>query len=87
MPKINLSFSGWVNSANISKAYRVATNEDVDVSDLTSVELVDKLQKGELALTLSDALDNCDNNEIDIFDYEAPLERWHDEPWFDEPLI
>ena len=60
-----------MSGASISEAYDIKTGKDVDVSGLTSDELEEKLKKGELCLNLSEALNNSDTNEVELFDYEG----------------
>jgi hypothetical protein len=71
MPKVSFSFSGWVRDAEITKAMNLANGgEDIDVSHLTRDELVEKLNSGELAISLSDAMDNSKESDAEISDYE-----------------
>jgi hypothetical protein len=69
MPKIDFCFSGWVRGAHVSKA-TTPEGVEIDVSGLTSAELVSRLSKGELAISLADHLYESDA-EIEIFDYEG----------------
>lgn len=70
MPEIHFSFSGWVNSALITEAYNIKSGEKVDVSKMDAKELINKIESGELAISLSDALDSCASSEVELFDYE-----------------
>jgi len=70
MPKISFCFSGWVNGANVSVVMDVASGQEVDVTDLTVNEVVERLLSGEWALSLWDGMNNCDSSEAELFDYE-----------------
>lgn len=71
MPKISFSFSGTVSGANVTNTLKVSTMEQVDVSNLTSEELVDKIESGELVISLSDAMSDCDQSDAELSDYEV----------------
>ena len=78
MPNIDLSFQGWICGANIETAVVLKKNTDtgdpvgsrIDVSDMNKEEFIDKLNSGELAITLTDALNDCNKSECELFDYE-----------------
>jgi hypothetical protein len=72
MPRINFSFQGWINGADITVCYDSQTGEKVNVSNLSVNELTEKLNLGELHITLSDYLNkgNTDQEEVDIFDFD-----------------
>lgn len=71
MPKIDLCFSGWLRGVTVKKAATTCDGEDVDVRKLTSEELVEKLNNGDLVLSFEDALKNSQEDEIELTDYEA----------------
>jgi hypothetical protein len=66
MPKISFCFSGWVVGANIRSATDDQGN-DVDVTGLTSKELVKKLKAGELIISLSSSLNDNDDYDTTFF--------------------
>lgn len=68
MPTINFSFQGFLNGVVVESATD-ANGNNVDVSLMTEKELVDKLKKGELFISLKEHLDNYRSRSIDIFDY------------------
>lgn len=72
MPKINFCFSGWINDANITTCANADGNQ-VDVSQMTPDELIQKLNSGELFLSLKESLNNSDSEEIEIFDFSKPI--------------
>mgnify|MGYP003332393566 CR=1 FL=1 len=69
MPKIDLCFSGWVRNAEVVKATTV-DGKAVDVTDMESSELASKLRAGELFVSLAELLDETDDTEIELFDFE-----------------
>jgi len=71
MPRISLCFQGHVNGANIDTAIDSKTNQEVDVSGMSSEELIQKLDNGELAVSLTDAMNDCDNSGAELFDYDT----------------
>lgn len=70
MAKIDLSFSGWICGAEVTKATDTSGNS-VDVSTMPAVELVAKLKSGDLFISLGDYLYENDDEEIDLFNFEA----------------
>lgn len=68
--KVNFSFSGWVIGADVKKALDVDSGKEIDVTGMTSEELVAKLNSGELAISLGDYLYDNRDAEIGIFDFE-----------------
>ena len=71
MPSISFCFQGWVSMADVTEALEVATGETVNISHIDSETLVKRLEDGELALSLDEALSNCDKSECEIHDYEV----------------
>jgi hypothetical protein len=69
MPNIDLSFQGWIRGANIKTAYS-PVNGNIDVSQMSQEELADKLNLGELYLSLEDCLNDNNKVEIELFDFE-----------------
>jgi hypothetical protein len=69
MPKIDFCFSGWLRGVNIDHVTDAEGNS-IDVSSLTSEELIERLESGKLFISLSGSL-NCSNEdeEVEIFDY------------------
>jgi hypothetical protein len=68
MPKISFTFTGQVNNAEITTAMDISTMRDIDVSHLTSKELLQKIDDGELALSFPDAYaDGGDECTMDDF--------------------
>jgi hypothetical protein len=62
MPKISFTFTGFVNNAPIEKALSIETMREVDVSHMTSKELLEKINEGELAIGFADAYTEGDGN-------------------------
>jgi hypothetical protein len=77
MPKIDFDFRGYVRGANITEATN-ADGEKVDVSKMSGTELQNRLNDGELCITLGDHLYESSKNEIEMLDFEATL-VWPDE--------
>lgn len=69
MAKISFSFCGWVRGANVETGSE-PNGKDVDVSKLSSAEIVDMLNSGKLSICLGDHLYDSDDAEIEISDYE-----------------
>lgn len=69
MPQINLCFQGWLRGVEIKQVFDVH-GEPVDVSEVSSKEVADKLKSGEWSISLHDALDNADDSEIQLHDFE-----------------
>ena len=69
MPQIDFSFQGWVRGADVTDATN-AQGEKVDVSNMDAKELAEKLEKGELFISLGDHLYDNKDSEIEIFDFE-----------------
>ena len=70
MANISLCFSGRISDVEIFKATD-AKGDDVDVINMSSKELVDKLNKGELFVSLRDLLHQSEDEEIEMFDFEG----------------
>lgn len=68
MPKLDFSFSGYVRGAEIDTATNAA-GERVDVSKLAGEQLAQKLEQGELFISLGDHLYRSGKSEIEIFDF------------------
>jgi hypothetical protein len=73
MPKMNFCFQGWVNGANIIEATDV-DGKKVNVSKMNPEELADKLNKGELFISLGDYLYSNRKSNIEMFDFDCELE-------------
>lgn len=69
MPEIDFSFQGWVRGADIATAADIA-GKRVDVSKMSSSELCEKLNNGELFISLVDAIHTSNKEEIEMFDFE-----------------
>jgi hypothetical protein len=77
MPKMDFDFRGFVRGANITEATN-PDGEKVDVSKMSGTELQNRLNDGELSISLGDHLYESRKNEIEMTDYEAtPV--WPDE--------
>ena len=72
MPKINLCFQGWLQGIEVNQIFATGELETpINVSNISSQQLVRQLQSGEWAISLKEALNtDCDDEEIEIFDYE-----------------
>lgn len=62
-----ISFEGYA-VADLETATDIGGNK-IDVSDMDPNELVEKLNKGDLFISLSDALDVSNDSEIDLFNF------------------
>lgn len=77
MPIIDLTFSGYVRGAVITHANNTV-GETVDVREMSSPELVRKLESGELFISLGDHL--YSNHDADIeMEFETASGRYPDE--------
>ena len=76
MPKVDFCFQGFVRGAEVSTATNTE-GEKVDVSGMTSTELANKLEAGDLFLSLGDYLyDDHKEASIEIHDFsEEDLEE------------
>jgi hypothetical protein len=70
MPTISFCFQGWVTGYDVQKIYETTTGNQIDVSDKSSQELIDSLNRGDCALSLDEALKSCTNCSVEIHDYE-----------------
>ena len=71
-PEIDLCFSGSLRGVPITEA----TNQDgdkVNTNNMTSTELVDKLNKGELFISFENAIKNAVDSDIELFDYDESV--------------
>ena len=69
MPKIDFCFQGLIRGAEVSTATN-GEGETVDVSGMTDTELCDKLEAGDLFLSLGDFLyDNHKEASIEVHDF------------------
>ena len=69
MPQVSLCFQGYLRGVEIEQVFDV-DGESVDVSEVSSKEIADKLKSGEWSMSLHDALDNADSSEIQLHDFE-----------------
>jgi len=72
MPKIDLCFSGWLRGVEIETAWKLegTLGKDVDVSSYTSEQLAKALTEGTLSVCLRKILDDADDSNIEIFDFD-----------------
>jgi hypothetical protein len=70
MAKVNFSFQGWINSADIKEVTVTETVNDLNVEGVPGDELVVKLNSGEWTIALGDHLYNNRKNEIEMFDFD-----------------
>ena len=73
MPKVSLSFSGWIRNVDVTTAYDLKNEkeiEEIDVSSMSSEELVRKLKNGELFLGFVETYKKASDVETELFDYE-----------------
>ena len=69
MPQVSLCFQGYLRGVEVEHVFDV-NGEPVDVSEVSSKELTEKLKSGEWSMSLHDALDNADDSEIQLHDFE-----------------
>ncbi len=72
MPNLSFSFQGYVRKIPVAKAYTVGDNpKEIDVSNLSTKELLGKLRSGEIVISLSELLQQPEGEqEVEIFDFE-----------------
>jgi hypothetical protein len=68
MPNIGFCFQGWIRGATVSHATN-RTGARVDVSSMTEDELCDKLESGELSISLGDYLSDNHKASIEMYDF------------------
>lgn len=68
MPRIKFSFEGYA-VADLETATDISGNK-IDVSDMGPSELVEKLNKGDLFISLAEALGVSNDSEIDLFEFK-----------------
>lgn len=73
MHNISFSFSGWVSCADISTVTVTATGVELDVTDIPTKEVVEKLESHEWCISLADHLYSNRKNEVEIFDFEESI--------------
>lgn len=71
MPKISFTFTGAVNNAEITQALDMTTMRQINVSHLTSKELLQKINNGEIALNFIEAYQEG-GEECEMGDFEIP---------------
>lgn len=69
MPKIKLCFSGWIRNLQVGHAFN-DDHDDIDVSNMTSSELIEKLQRGELSIDFVACLRDSNDTDVEMFDIE-----------------
>lgn len=70
MPRVDFCFQGYVLGASVDKATDV-NGKEVDVSKMNAKTLADKLEKGELFISLGDHLYEGRKNECKLHDFQA----------------
>lgn len=73
MPKISFQFTGRVDNAEITKAIDLSTMRAIDVSHMSSKELLEKINDGDIALNFVDAYIDG-GEECQMSDFEIPEE-------------
>ena len=71
MPRITFSFSGWVKNTPVESVLEVATGNEIDVSQMSSEDLIAKIEAGELAISFTEAYGNSSDVDIEISDFSA----------------
>ena len=71
MPKINFKFTGQVKNVEITKAIDLSTMRAIDVSNMSSKELLEKINDGDIALNFVDAYIDG-GEECQMSDFEIP---------------
>ena len=74
MPKINFEIEISFKGAMINKVRNRQTQDEVDVSHLTSGELAEKLDSREYILIVPDCLNNLDRDSVDYWDMPSAEE-------------
>jgi|3_EtaG_2_1085321.scaffolds.fasta_scaffold00329_27 hypothetical protein len=69
MPNITFTFSGWVRD-EINTAHDIY-GKDVDVSKMPAAELAEKLEEGDLFISLGDHIYSSMKNEVELSDFAA----------------
>ena len=70
MPRISFTFTGRVDRARITTALNLSTMDDVDVSHMTSAELIEEIKAGRLAIGFTDAISDNKSSDVEMDDYE-----------------
>lgn len=73
---LHLCFQGWVRNASITALTVVGTGEslaidDPEFDDMSFEQIIEAVNKGIYAISLVDALSDCDECEIEIHDVEV----------------
>lgn len=71
MPNIDLCFSGWIRNAEVEYVYVVATGIQIDISEVSAETLIDNLENGTWAISLTECLDRCSKSKVEMFDYDS----------------
>lgn len=78
MPRISLHVSGTIEGANVTEIWQIDTKgglpTKIDVSEWTSEQVVDALEKGAL-VGLSHVMEDNQNEEISLDEFEAVEEK------------
>ena len=69
--KINLCFQGWLRGAELEYVFNSDTGEQIELENVSVDVVVDRLTSGVWCMSLHDVLDNADDSEIELHDYEA----------------
>jgi hypothetical protein len=70
MAILSFNFTGWCR-ADITKAFDIANEKHIDVSQMPAQELADKLEKGELTINFVDVYAEAAEVENEICDFTS----------------
>jgi hypothetical protein len=71
MPEINFCFQGHITLADVTTATDI-NGKEVDVSNMAPHELAERLESGDLFISLGDYLyENSKDAHIEMFDFEG----------------
>lgn len=70
MPNISFTFEGWVQNAPIEQALDTKKVEYIDVSKMSSKELIEKLNSGKLAINFTKAYLDANECDLEIKNYQ-----------------
>lgn len=76
MPSINVLAKIWFVDADVETAMRCDTQEVIDVSDMSSEELVEKLANNELTLSVEELTDTSMEIRCEIIDADKETESY-----------
>jgi hypothetical protein len=81
MAILSFNFTGWCRS-NITKAFDIANEKHIDVSQMPAQELADKIEKGELTISFVDVYAEAEEVGNEMCDFTSAEDEDEDEDEF-----